>query len=202
MSNTNPTRGELTRAAIVQAAHDLFIAQGYHGTSMRQMARKAGLALGGLYNHFSSKEDIFIDVLVDNHPILEMLPALENAEGETVEAFVHNAANQLMQSMYRRPDFLNLMFIEIVEFKSAHVHKIFEATFPRGLTMVEKMVAARGKLREIPAPMLIRAFISLFFSYYLSELILGEAGPPGFKENGMAYYVEIFLHGVLENGSS
>ncbi len=198
MSTSLTPKGELTRSSILQAAYDLFIAQGYHGTSMRQIARKAGLALGGIYNHFSSKEDIFTTVFVENHPILEMLPALENAEGETVEGFVHNAANQLMQSIYRRPDFLNLMFIEIVEFKSTHVHKIFATTFPRGLNMVERMTAAEGTLREIPTPMLIRAFISLFFSYYLSELILGDAGPPGFKENGMAYYVDIFLHGILD----
>lgn len=198
MPTTPPSKGELTRSAIIQAAHDLFITQGYHGTSMRQIARKAGLALGGIYNHFSSKEDIFTTVLMENHPILEMLPALENAEGETVEAFVHNAANQLMQSICRQPDFLNLMFIELVEFKSAHVHKIFETTLPRGLNMVERLAAREGKLREIPPPMLIRAFISLFFSYYLSDVLLGEAGPPGFKENGMAYYVDIFLHGIID----
>jgi AcrR family transcriptional regulator len=198
MSTTLPSKGEMTRSVILQAAHDLFIAQGYHGTSMRQISRKAGLALGGIYNHFANKEDIFTTVLMENHPILEMLPVLENAEGETVEAFVHNAANQLMQSIYRRPNFLNLMFIEIVEFKSVHVHKIFKTTFPRGLKMVERMSATEGKLREIPPPMLIRAFISLFFSYYLSEVLLGEAGPPGFKENGMAYYVDIFLHGIMD----
>jgi AcrR family transcriptional regulator len=198
MSTTLPSKGEMTRSVILQAAHDLFIAQGYHGTSMRQISRKAGLALGGIYNHFANKEDIFTTVLIENHPILEMLPVLENAEGETVEAFVHNAANQLMQSIYRRPNFLNLMFIEVVEFKSAHVHKIFKTTFPRGLKMVERMSATEGKLREIPPPMLIRAFISLFFSYYLSDVLLGEASPPGFKENGMAYYVDIFLHGIME----
>ena len=53
------SRGEQTRNAILQAAHDLFVQQGYHGTSMRQIAKQAGLALGGLYNHFASKEDVF-----------------------------------------------------------------------------------------------------------------------------------------------
>ena len=52
----SPSRGERTRAEIIQAAHDLFIQQGYHGTSMRQIAGQAGIALGGLYNHFESKE--------------------------------------------------------------------------------------------------------------------------------------------------
>lgn len=193
------TKGELTRAAILEAAHELFIKQGYHGTSMRQIAHKAGIALGGIYNHFSSKEDIFQAVFLENHPYLEMIPSLEAAQGDTIEEFVRNAAHQMTKAIYNRPDFLNLMFIEIVEFKSAHVHKIFETTFPRGMEIVERLTAAEGNLREIPAPMLIRAFISLFFSYYLADMVIGQVAPKEFSENAMSYYVDIFLHGILEN---
>jgi AcrR family transcriptional regulator len=197
MSLSPTSKGELTRAAILQSAHSLFITQGYHGTSMRQIARKAGVALGGIYNHFSAKEDIFQAVFIENHPYLEMIPAIESAHGDTIEEFVRNAAEQMMKAIYRRPEFLNLMFIEIVEFKSTHVHQLFEANYPRGIQIVQRMLSAKGNLREIPAPMLVRAFISLFFSYYLADVIIGEIAPPVFKENAMQYYVDIFLHGIL-----
>jgi len=190
-------KGENTRALVLQAAHDLFITQGYHGTSMRQIAKQAGLALGGIYNHFSAKEDLFEAVFVENHPYLEMIPAIEAAQGETIEEFVRDAAHQMMAAIYRRPEFLNLMFIELVEFNSAHVHKIFEETFPRGLQIYKRIKNAKGNLRQIPGPMLMRAFISLFFSYYMAEMILGETAPVEFKENAMAYYVDIFLHGII-----
>jgi AcrR family transcriptional regulator len=195
-------KGERTRAQILESAHKLFITQGYHGTSMRQIARNAGIALGGIYNHFSGKEDIFQAVFLENHPYLEMIPAIESAQGDTIEAYVRNAAQQMMAAIYRRPDFLNLMFIEIVEFKSAHVHNLFEINFPRGLKIVQKITEAQGTLRAIPAPMLIRAFISLFFSYYLADVIIGETAPPEFREDAMTYYVDIFLYGILEDGSS
>jgi hypothetical protein len=42
--------------------------QGYHATSMRQIAERADLALGGIYNHFASKEDIFEAIIMDKHP--------------------------------------------------------------------------------------------------------------------------------------
>ncbi|MBC8497183.1 MAG: TetR/AcrR family transcriptional regulator, partial [Chloroflexi bacterium] len=191
-------KGELTRAAIVEAAHDLIITQGYHGTSMRQIAQEAGIALGGIYNHFSSKEDIFRAIFLDNHPYGEMIPAIESAQGETLEEFVRDAATQMLSAINRRPDFLNLMFIEIVEFKSAHAHELFEALFPRGLQVVELMASKDGKLRSVPAPMLMRAFMGFFISYHLADVVLGRVAPPEFSENAMAYYVDIFLHGILE----
>ena len=54
------TKGERTRAVLLDAAKRLFVSNGYHGTSMRQIADEAGLALGGIYNHFGNKEDIFV----------------------------------------------------------------------------------------------------------------------------------------------
>jgi len=49
-----PTKGETTRLTIEDAAVELFMEHGYHATSMRQIAERAGLALGGIYNHFAS----------------------------------------------------------------------------------------------------------------------------------------------------
>lgn len=198
MNSPSTPKGKNTQAAILEAANDLFLRQGYHGTSMRQIAREAGIALGGIYNHFASKEAIFEAVFLANHPVLQMIPTIEAAEGETVEDFVRNAAKQMMAAIYERPHFLNLMFIEIVEFKSAHTHKLFQSSFPRGLQIVQRMVSGKDRVRDIPAPMLIRAFMSLFFSYYLADVIIGESAPQEFSENAMAYYVDIFLHGILE----
>jgi AcrR family transcriptional regulator len=53
------SKGKNSRANILRAAHDLFLQQGYHGTSMRQIAEGAGTALGAIYNHFPGKETIF-----------------------------------------------------------------------------------------------------------------------------------------------
>ena len=198
MTPEERTKGELTRATIVEAAYQLFITQGYHGTSMRQIAQDAGLALGGIYNHFSGKEDIFGAVFIENHPFLAMIPAIEAAQGETVEELVRDAANQMLAAIHSQPDFLNLMFIEIVEFKSTHAQEMFESAFPRGLQIVQRFAAASGNLRPLPPQMLVRAFVSMFFSYFLAEVILGEVAPPEFSENAMEHQVDILLHGILE----
>jgi AcrR family transcriptional regulator len=187
-----------TEQAILDAAYDLFTRQGYHGTSMRQLAEQAGIALGGIYNHFSSKEELFRNVFLNNHPFLEMIPAIQEARGESIEELVRHSAELMLDAINRKPGFINLTFVEIVEFKSIHIHEMFLSAFPKGLRIVEKISHANGKLRDIPAPMMLRSFIGLFFSYYLADIILRDTAPPEFHLNAMQHQVDIFLHGILE----
>lgn len=191
-------RGEQSRTAILEAAHDLFIQQGYHGTSMRQIAKNAGIALGGLYNHFASKEQVFEAVFLTYHPYHQVMPLLQQAQGDTVEALVHDAAERLVQVVSDRPDFLNLMFIELVEFKSLHAQQLFAQLMPEGLQVVQRVSqAGSDRLRPIPPFLLVRSFIGLFFAYYLTEIIFGAVAPFEFQENAMDQFVDIFLHGIL-----
>jgi AcrR family transcriptional regulator len=47
------------RQELISAAHRLFLEQGFHGTTMRQLAKESGMALGSLYTHYPSKDDLF-----------------------------------------------------------------------------------------------------------------------------------------------
>ena len=198
MSLTTPTRGEHTRSEILQAAYNLFIKQGYHGTSMRQIAHQASLALGGLYNHFSSKEQVFEAVFLTYHPYHQVLPLIESAEGENLEEVVKDALGRIIQAIEDRPDFMNLMFIELVEFKSAHIHELFTTLFPRGMQIMQHLVSAYPQqIRPIPGPMVLRTFFGLFFGYYLTEIALAPVSPLEFREQALQQFADIYLHGIL-----
>src|SRR3989304_1770278 len=80
------TKGEHPRQEILRSAHQLFLKNGFHGTSMRQIALEARIAVGGIYNHFASKDEIFLAVLSDRHPIFDLLPVLSAAEGKDIES--------------------------------------------------------------------------------------------------------------------
>jgi AcrR family transcriptional regulator len=198
MITQTPTKGEASRLKIIEAARDLFITQGFHGTSMRQIAQKSEIALGGIYNHFSGKEAIFEAVFREYHPFLKMLPEIESVHGESVEELVVNAVSKMVEEITHQPEFINLLFIEIVEFNNVHIKDIFNITFPRGIKIVNRIKAIEDNLREIPTPVLIRMFISFFASYYLSEIILGDNAPPQFYENAMDHYIDVFLYGILK----
>ncbi len=52
------TKGERTRRVIVEKAAALFNTRGYFGSSMNDLMRETSLEKGGIYNHFSSKEEL------------------------------------------------------------------------------------------------------------------------------------------------
>ena len=86
------SKGEASQQRIIEAAYELFLEQGYHGTSMRQIAERAGLTMGGIYNHFDGKESIWEAVFMAKHPYRTMLPLLVERSGHTVAEFVRTAA--------------------------------------------------------------------------------------------------------------
>jgi AcrR family transcriptional regulator len=51
-----------TRTHVLSAAERLFVAQGFHATSVDQVAGEAGYTKGAVYSNFASKEDLFFGV--------------------------------------------------------------------------------------------------------------------------------------------
>lgn len=77
------TKGQRTAQRIMDVAEDLFARQGYDGTSLRQIADRAGIREPGVYNHFSGKQALYEAVLHRAlHPMTLALEAhLESAAG-------------------------------------------------------------------------------------------------------------------------
>ncbi len=199
MTTDKPKKGEITQSAIEDAAISLFMEQGYHATSMRQIADRAGLALGGIYNHFASKDDIFSAIIIDKHPYKQILPLIQKIEAESAEEFIREAARTLVTELGNRPDLLKLFFIELVEFNGKHVSKLLAEVAPKILPIFEKLIRVRKNLRKIPPPVLVRSFIGMFFSYYFTELLIkGSIIEQLSPKNSFDLFVDIYLHGVIK----
>ncbi|MQA99208.1 MAG: TetR family transcriptional regulator [Actinobacteria bacterium] len=66
------------REDILQASLHLFAERGFHGTSMRDIAREADITEGLIYHYFESKRDLF-GAIIEEHsflPLLRTLPDL------------------------------------------------------------------------------------------------------------------------------
>lgn len=165
---------------------------------MRQIAANAGIAQGGLYNHFESKEQVFEAVVLESHSYQEIIPALLKARGETIERFLGDALQQMVHILNEHPQFVKLMFIEVVEFQSVHAEKLFTRLMPTLASLMDTVVLNyEEQIRPIPRLVLLRYFFGFLFSYLLTDLFLVKNGSLYQNKDIEGYYVDIFLHGIF-----
>ena len=67
----NKTLVKERRRQIVDAAVKLFIQNGYHKTTTRELARETGLSIGSLYEYISTKDDVLYLVGIAIHSEVE-----------------------------------------------------------------------------------------------------------------------------------
>jgi hypothetical protein len=65
------------------------------------------------------------------------------------------------------------------------------------LPLAQRFATMGGDVRHIPPPVLMRAFLGMFFSYYITDILIGPVMPPEMQENALDYFVDIFLQGIL-----
>jgi len=79
---TAPTKGEQTRASIIDAALSLFEEVGYDASTMRAIAERAGVSVGNAYYYFSSKEEL-IQGFYDRNALQHEVRATADLDGVT-----------------------------------------------------------------------------------------------------------------------
>ncbi|MHC1784529.1 MAG: TetR/AcrR family transcriptional regulator [Anaerolineaceae bacterium] len=198
MARSSKEKSAETRSAIIESAYSLFLEHGFNATGMREISRKAGVTVGAIYNHFWNKEEIWKEIVLSKHPYKEIIPLIQAAEGDTIAEFIRSAARLLVHELNNRPDFFNLMFIEIVEFKAVHMQGLAEAIVPQLAGLAETLDCKRGRLRNISPLILIRSFGGLFFSYYITGILMNGIKGIALDDSTLNKFVDLYLFGILE----
>jgi len=193
-SKANPVRA---RAQIIGASHRLFLAQGFHGTTMRQIAKESGMALGSLYNHFADKDALFSAVFEAYNPYPTLLLTLENSQGESAADLVRTAARRLVNALSARPDLVKLVFIDVVEFQGEHLRQAYPAVAPGMLNFVRRLRKDPSAVQPLSDDALLRAFFGLFYTFHMNEMLLGKPVDEESQSAALQELIEIYLDGIL-----
>ncbi len=188
--------GEILDAAMVE-----FSANGFAGTRLTEVARRAGVSHGTIYNYFDSKEALFRDLvrsrLVES---IDTAPFQEALAGLTVEQTLR-AALRIAFRMLAGSDAMALIRILLVEgekfpdlARDCHDEIFGKARFLLAL-LIEQGIArheiAAGPLREHP---------TLLLSPVLTSILFGPlAGSPDWLAQGEAQidvFVDLLIKGA------
>jgi AcrR family transcriptional regulator len=108
-SEAKTRRSDQTRTRIVDAAEKIFGKQGYHGSSVVEITKAAGVGLGTFYLYFPSKLDVYRHLLRSRQN--EFIQAARHAyEGATdSRTVVQGAFRAFFDWIAERPTVLRLM---------------------------------------------------------------------------------------------
>ena len=199
--------GETTRQAIIEASYRLFTEQGYHGTSMRDIAAQAGITAGSIYNHFTDKEQIIQSVILKYHPIVRVLPHLSEVEGASAEALIRDAAHRMATEIEAAPGVLKLLFVELIDLRGNHIPKMAQAMLPQIQQFLTKIYGSGEIARPRDPVIFFSAFAGILMGYAFAHVFLYELPSQPLSDRSLDAYIETFLWGVLsrrdvEKGSS
>jgi AcrR family transcriptional regulator len=172
-------KSERSQIAILQAALRLFSKQGYRGTSIREIAEAAGLSTGNVYHHFPDKEALFTTLLgqyweaIDSpdFPFNKALAA--GAFPDDLEALARAAEESVLA--YR--PYVDLIYIDVVEFEGIHIRKFYTEMSDRFATFLNRRFPG-DTLKDRLAPgfhpnTALMLASRVFLQYYAVEILFG-----------------------------
>ena len=182
----SPTDVPHVLARILAEATGLFVARGYRGISMREIAEAVGISKAGLYYHFQDKEELFLAILTAN---LDTVAQIVRAACQQ-EAGTRERVAQMLRAILALPAeqraLIRLANQEMVHM-SAEARTNFEAIYQRQflgqIGELLQMGIARGELRPVNVQL-------------ATWLLLGMAYPffaPGHPGEAMSEVVDLIV---------
>lgn len=177
---------EKNRLKIERAALHLFTRRGFHGTTVREIAKKAGVSMGKLYIYYDTKEDIFIDLVhhlgrkMEGIRQKELMPLMESLDPDSLRKLAKAIGRVVSENL----DYWRLMYIDVVEFRHKHFMHSFRE-IAGGLRMYATGVIRKSGVAFPPGvdPSLAYTAIYLhFFTYFLAERLFGAKRHLGMSE--------------------
>lgn len=193
---------EATRAAILDAAEDLFLAHGPSEVPTSRIAKLAGVTKSLIHHHFGSKEELWNEIKQRHfEQYFEAQKQMLNSEEGPLELLHQSimAYFRFLQQDERSVSFMSWRFVEGDDPCLAEEHELFEMGTQRILEGQEQ-----GLIRRDLDPLsIIKAFLAMVLQWFqtknlLCDMLGGEVDIDAMEEKYLQDILTIFFEGVRE----
>lgn len=180
-----------TRERILSEGAQLFVARGYHGVSMREVAAAVGVTKPALYHHYADKEALFLAIL--NGALAGLLGVVERSKQHVgLRAQLSVLIHDLLASAPQQRVGLQLAseLKHVSAERRADFEQRYRSVWMGGLSEMMQQAVSSGELRaDLPSTVLTRALLGLMYPLV--------SGPAATDPQGTAQaLVSLFLDGA------
>lgn len=193
------------RMQILEAAAIIFPQKGYAATTLQDIAQAAGISSSTIYQHFRSKEDLFI-ALTESLSFIDILDHINQSLDEKNDIDIEDVRKSLIKvgegfldTHMRNAEIVRMFIAESRDFPD-----VGRRYCQRLVSPVEKLLnkylsaqMKRGLLREVNVELAVHAFYGIFLNFVVTQkLLVGEEILHFPKKNRVSSLVDIYLAGL------
>ncbi|MDD9147771.1 MULTISPECIES: TetR/AcrR family transcriptional regulator [unclassified Sporolactobacillus] len=208
MSEPANERARKKKDQILRSAKELFIQQGFDGTSMDDICEHAGVSKQTIYSYYSGKDKLLFGVirhqlfLLSDDGFTVVLDQLDFSTPDRIEASLSYFAGQLID-YFMKADYLQLARIVVAEVvRYPQLARLFREAVPlRGLSNVERMLemAKQSDYVEIDnVEIAARGFVGMLLTYmFIDGVLAGDDRADKPTQEQIHEIVRFYLPSIL-----
>ena len=184
------------REDILQASLHLFAEKGFHGTSMRDIARSADITEGLIYHYFENKRDLF-RAIIDEHSFLPLLRTLpELAEHLDLRGLLVVLARGFFDVLRQNTELTRLLLQEVQVFPEEK-EAFFSDAVGQSISELAQILDSRMSERtraQIDPQVAARIFFNSLLAFFVEQEILGgKQALPADEHSYVEHLVDMFV---------
>ncbi len=162
-----PEKREANKKKVVQAAVDLVTEKGYKASTMREIARRAGIGEATIYNYFPTKETILFGYYETRFKdCVRELKALEDFNHFSFEEQIQTFYETMLTLFLPDREFVELSFKSIF-FSLAPNFRHFRPVQEQFFEILDEIFSAAVEAEEIPDQMFRDMIYYFFWDFFI-----------------------------------
>jgi AcrR family transcriptional regulator len=159
-----------TREKILSVALELFAKKGYHAASISQIAKKAKISKGLMYNYFASKEKLLDEIIQEGFNSLAEMK-YEGKRGIDPEKQLEEFIDAILDNLYSNFSYWQLYLALLIH---PEIQKKFEKKMQKFRDEFIKTVASLFRKLKIKNPELEAFLLGTFFDGLVLNFMVAE----------------------------
>ncbi len=192
------------RAALLEAARQLFARHGFAAVKVRQIAVEAGTTAAMIHYYFGDKQGLY-DALIEQivAPVFQRLETLAQSQVDSTTALAE-LLGRYMRTLAAHPWLPALVLREVIAEGGPLRRRFIQQRLPNGSLLVQLIRRGQqaGRIRADLDPALAAlSFISMavfpFAALPVASEVFGVAGQGDALERLIAHTTQLFMTGIL-----
>jgi TetR/AcrR family transcriptional regulator, cholesterol catabolism regulator len=180
------------RHGIFQSSVALILKQGFHDTSMQEIAKAAGIGKSTIYDYFSTKDDVLLFVFEEELELLQRQAEALASQDIPAQEKLRNILEAQLSFLINNKNFFMEISVQVMQLGKSGQQRIMKKRYAYQdlLRSILEQGIREDAFRKINTRLAARTLIELI------EMLVYTTRPTGSPQEMLADILEIFMNGI------